>query len=414
MPRSRPLLAVLCAALVGCSDWTAEEELPGETSDLDCATARDPDCDLLPHPECQTPPASHPTGLRAVGNAIEDNEGNRIVLRGVNRSGSEYGCVQGATSGSFFDGPATEETVRAMTAWNINAVRIPLNESCWLGINGAPANYSGEPYQNAIRNYVKLLHRYAIVPILDLHWSAAGDDLAKALVPLPNTDHSLDFWRDVATVFANDTGVILEPFNEPYPDNNRDSEAGWTCWRDGCELTNVRDGSGAPRPDYRAAGMQEIVDAIRESGSEHLLLLGGLQYSNALSRWLEYMPEDPLQNLGAAWHVYNFNSCSFLGCWQAAPAEVSASVPLVATEIGQNDCHSSFIEPLTDFLDELGVGYLAWTWNAYGECQPAGTDAQGRRTEGNPWGLVDQLSCPEPKSIYAESFMARLLSHAED
>ena len=23
-----------------------------------------------------------------------------------------------------------------MKAWNINAVRVPLNEDCWLGING--------------------------------------------------------------------------------------------------------------------------------------------------------------------------------------------------------------------------------------------------------------------------------------
>ena len=42
-------------------------------------------------------------------------------------------CVHG---GQVFDGPADSTSVQAMAAWHINAVRVPLNEDCWLGING--------------------------------------------------------------------------------------------------------------------------------------------------------------------------------------------------------------------------------------------------------------------------------------
>ena len=66
----------------------------------------------------------YPQGLRVVGNRIEDSNGTQLFLRGVNRSGSEYRCIQG---GGFFDGACDEASVRAMKTWNINAVRVPLN-----------------------------------------------------------------------------------------------------------------------------------------------------------------------------------------------------------------------------------------------------------------------------------------------
>ena len=55
--------------------------------------------------------------------------------------------------------------------------------------------------------------------------------------------------------------------------------------------------------------MQSIVDAIRATGSTHIILLGGVQYSNALTQWLAHKPNDPLGQLGAAWHLYEFNAC---------------------------------------------------------------------------------------------------------
>src|SRR5262245_5596056 len=50
-------------------------------------------------------PGNGPVGLHVVGDHLEDGGGQRIVLRGVNRSGSEYACIQNR---GFFDGPADE------------------------------------------------------------------------------------------------------------------------------------------------------------------------------------------------------------------------------------------------------------------------------------------------------------------
>jgi hypothetical protein len=343
-----------------------------------------------------------PRGLHVSGNEIHDADGNRIVLRGVNRSGTEYECVK--NDAGIFDGPATEESVRAMTTWNINAVRVPLNESCWLGINGAPARYAGENYKRAIGDYVAVLHRHGLVPILDLHWVGPGDLLADGtinLLPMPS-EHSPAFWADVAAYFRDDDGIVLEPFNEPFPGSNRDTPEAWQCWRDGCEVSRF-DGSLV----YPAVGMQALVDAIREAGSRHVLLLGGVQFANGLSGWLEYKPYDRLDNFGAAWHVYNKNHCRDLDCWNGAPAEVARSVPVVATEVGQNDCSGeTFLRPLLTFLDDNASGYLAWSWNTRAGCDPVDEDGDDTRS----FFLIRDYGDPQPNGDYARVFYEHLES----
>src|SRR5436305_5983091 len=87
------------------------------------------------------------TGLHVQGNQIVNGNGQPIRLLGVDRSGTEYACIQGW---GIFDGPSDAASIQAITSWHTNAVRVPLNEDCWLGINGAPAAYSGATYQQAI------------------------------------------------------------------------------------------------------------------------------------------------------------------------------------------------------------------------------------------------------------------------
>ena len=71
------------------------------------------------------------------GNQLVDRGGQDVPAAGVNRSGGEFACVQGK---GIWDGPVDQASVDAMKAWNIHAVRVPLNEECWLGdhVTGAP------------------------------------------------------------------------------------------------------------------------------------------------------------------------------------------------------------------------------------------------------------------------------------
>jgi hypothetical protein len=330
-------------------------------------------------------------GLHAVGNHLENAAGETVVLRGVNRSGSEYMCVSG---GGVFDGAWGLTAINAIAAWKANAVRIPLNEACWLG--SAPGD---NQYKQAIVLFVQLLEQYHIVPILDLHWVGPGAAPADGLQPMPDADHAVDFWTDVAARFADDDGVVFELFNEPFPDSNRDSDAAWQCWSDGCQVTQWAGRTQRQRTSmtYQAVGMKALVAAIRPIAPRQLILLGGVQYSNSLSQWMAHAPDD--SNIAAAWHVYNFNGCRTATCWDNAPAAVAAVRPIVATEIGQDDCGGAFISPLMQWLDDRGMGYLAWSWNSASSCIPAAPMVSGR-----PWPLVVDYSSGIPTGGYAQTF----------
>jgi len=43
-------------------------------------------------------------------------------------------------------------------------------------------------------------------------------------------------------------------------------------------------------------------------------------------------------------------------------------VPVIAGEIGENDCADSYVSPLMRWLDFRHTSYLAWAWNADFNC----------------------------------------------
>jgi hypothetical protein len=315
------------------------------------------------------------TGIKVQGNKIVDATGQSVVLHGVNRSGTEYACVQGFGP---FDGPSDATSIAAIRSWNVNAVRIPINEDCWLGINGEPnGGYSAATYQQAIVNYVNLLHQNGIYAILELHWTAPGAAKATYQTNLPDFDHSPAMWASVANTFKNDPATLFDLFNEPNNDGQTcgatspaacgsNANKAWWCWQQGggC-VTN--DNSATFGSNWRIAGMNELISAVRGTGSTNIVMVGGLQYANDFTQWLNYKPVDSINQMAASFHLYNFNACNNVTCWNANIAPVAAQVPLVTGEIGEDDgAHGLIIDPYTSWADARSISYLAWTWNIWG------------------------------------------------
>jgi len=294
-----------------------------------------------------------PMGIHVEGNQLVDDHGVRLRFRGVSKSGTEFMCSENR---GIFDGPTDAASVLALRSWNINVVRIPLNEDCWLGINGVNPLFSGATYQNAIREYVELLGEFGIVAILELHWSAPGDELAMGQQPMPD-QHSLTMWRSVAEAYRNNTSVIFDIFNEPYPGHNRNTEEAWSCWLNGGVCAGV---------PFDSIGSQELVHAIRQAGAGNLILIAGVRYANAMDQWWKYRPTDPIGNIAASWHSYNFNDCVTESCWLRTILALNKLVPVVTTEFGENDCKRWYSDQLMDFLDSFGGSYLGWNWNVWG------------------------------------------------
>ena len=306
--------------------------------------------------------------LHVSGNELVNASGQQVVLHGADRSGAEYECVQGH---GIFDGPSNQASVTAMKNWGINAVRVPLNEACWNGQSYVHAAYRGAKYRTAIKTYVHLLNVNGMVAILDLHWSdglytgpSSGCASAEAVCqkPMPDAGQSIRFWSSVATTFLGKDAVIFDLFNEPYPDRAVPTKtAAWKCWLHGGAACS-------PGISYGVAGMQTLVNAVRATGADNVIMVGGLAYANDLSQWLKYKPVDPDTNLVASWHSYNFNACDNQSCWTSQISPVIAKVPVIAGEIGENDCADDYIDPLMAYLDSKSTGYLAWAWNAGFSC----------------------------------------------
>ena len=279
--------------------------------------------------------------------------GETIRLLGVDRSGAEYMCLGGS---EVFDGPVNSTAVQAMVAWHINAVRVPLNEDCWLGINGISPQVGGAAYQAAIAQYVQTLQSYGLVVILDLHWAAPGGYRAESQWPMADADHAPGFWSSVAGAFASNHGVVFDLFNEPYITS-------WSCWLEGCQET-YNDAGTVVR--FRTAGMQSLVNAVRGTGATQPLMLGGLEYANDESQWLAHEPVDSAHQLAVSFHTYNEPVCDTEACWNSTIAPLAENVPVITGEMGEDRCRATYINQYMPWADAHGVSYLGWTWNSTG------------------------------------------------
>jgi hypothetical protein len=302
---------------------------------------------------------------------------------GVNRSGSEYACVQGF---GIFDGPVDDAAVAAIASWHVNFVRIPLNENCWLGINqgsGSPDHY-GQPYRKAIVDYVRRLHAHGIYAELSLMWAAPGDYRATYQPGAPDADHSPAMWESLATTFKDDGGVILAPWGETY--------VGWKCFRDGCSDQAT---FGPQNATYQTAGMQQAVDVMRKAGYRGPISIPCIAYANRCAgwnngSWLEYQPKDPLRQIVAEAHVYGKNACDSIACFDQAYAPIAAKVPMIWGETGESydntDCGTGWISAATGWAERHGVGYMAWAWDTWSDrCSVLISSYAGTPTPHGEW-----------------------------
>jgi endoglucanase len=311
--------------------------------------------------------ATVPLSIAVQGNHFVNGAGQTVRLLGVDQPSLEYACQEGY---AYDDGLMDAPDAAAVASWHATAVRLPLNEDCWLGINGQPiatqAPLTMAGYRQAVENYVTDLNNAGLYVILDLHWSAPGTVVADGQRPMPDSN-STAFWTSVASTFASNPAVVFDAFNEPFSPslvNDPARPVSWDCWENGgCAVSVVKDGDAPNDTIYDAVGMQTLVSAIRATGARQPIMLGGLAYANDLSQWLTHEPTDPLGQLAASFHVYQGEVCDNQACWDSQVAPVAAQVPVVTGEFDQDvGAASTFDVDYMNWADAHGVGYLAWGW----------------------------------------------------
>jgi hypothetical protein len=118
--------------------------------------------------------------------------------------------------------------------------------------------------------------------------------------------------------------------------------------------------------------MQQAVDTMRRAGYAGVIAIPGIDFANNLSHWLSHKPKDPLGQLVAEAHIYGKQTCSSTACLDRTLAPVARSVPLILGETGEtydgSSCKASNIATFMKWVDAHATGYLAWTWDTWGNC----------------------------------------------
>jgi hypothetical protein len=351
-----------------------------------------------------TPPPAPGAGLHVSGTQLLDGNGNPIQLHGVDRSGTEYACIQGW---GIFDGSnVTNDDAEAplMQSWHANSVLVGLNEDCWLGAN-VSNQYSDTsagvgPYADTIKHEVSTLESHGIYPIIALFWSAPGTTQATDQRPMPDNDHSPLFWQSVANAFKGDPHVVFRLKEEPYPAGNSDTTAAWQCWSAGDRqydtsntLVPVSSTSHCSE-GYPTVGMQSLINIIRGTGATNVIQVPGVQYANSMTHFLDSGIRvtdslNPSQLMGDVDVYPTGNSCGSASCYDREYAPVAAVMPLSFGEFGESvdgsDCTTSGVSAVMTWADAHHASYGGWDWDTWGGCLQLITDYQSGNANGN-WG----------------------------
>jgi endoglucanase len=356
--------------------------------------------------------------VKVSGGNLVNNVGAAVQLRGVNISALEFNVIDqpqappGGAAFDYFGGQAP--VISALQSWKLNAVRIPLNEQCYLAqtcFNTPGSPLLADPlnsYRGYVKSWVDQFTAAGFAVILDLHKNAPPAVISGSATPvqlLSNTSgqaemsdaaNSLSFWTKLATDYKNYPNVIFDLFNEPHLDNftaptSTPITAGgpavpaglpavfpqqWTLLRDGGTGNAIYGDNEFLSQSYQSAGMQAMLNAVRATGSTNVCMVAGRSWAQDLSLWLSFMPVDPAKQMVASWHAYtstsnsaypsfppgSLNSSISGGSFDWAQAIIAAGFPVIIGETGNGDA-SALFPVLLPWADKFNVSVFAWSWN---------------------------------------------------
>jgi endoglucanase len=333
LPRlSSSLVSVLGLSFVGCGLFPSGGGGPppgsGTTKPTGCSTT-----------------STHvtPGGYYVNGNTVCTASGQAHIFHGVDRPSLESN--PGGTNLSPAD-------FQLMGSWKANAVRVALYQDYWLpGSADAPNRLYHSSYPALVDDVVNWAESAGMDVILDLHWSDAGvlGSCANSCQQKMADTNSLAFWSEVAARYKSDGRVLFELYNEPH-------DVPWSVWKNG----------GATSDGWMAVGMQQLYDAVRATGADNLVVIGGLNYAFDLSGVPNYRIAG--YNILYATHPYNNSPDRAPTAWDFAWGSLTVTDPVIVTEFGDQttnadgSCASTYSQEVITYADAHNASWTAWAW----------------------------------------------------
>tara|TARA_R100000027_G_scaffold2734_9_gene2706 strand:- start:7137 stop:9299 length:2163 start_codon:yes stop_codon:yes gene_type:complete len=289
-----------------------------------------------------------PLPIQVDGNRLRNSEGEEVWLQGVNVASMEWN-------------PAGENVLKsiqvAIDEWGANCIRLPVKEEYWFGSGG-------EAYQQLIHDAITMAANRGAYTVLDLHRYRA-----------PKPIHA-DFWVEAAGKFKNHPAVLFDILNEPHGTS-------WEVWRNGGfvgEKSKPADEDAFLSEEERkknakgfeSIGMQSLVEAVRSTGAENVIVAGGLDWAYDLSGILDgYALDDPGEGgIMYASHVYPWKSG-----WTESFLEAAAEYPILLGEVGADARKMTFmpeeiqedwetwVPSILGLIQEYRLNWTAWCFH---------------------------------------------------
>lgn len=356
--------------------------------------------------------------LHASGQDIVDQDGNKILLRGVGLGNwmlpegymwrfGEQGDRPRKIEKIVSDlaGPdyaqhfwteyrrnyVTESDIKRIAELGYNSVRPALNSRLFLTEDDKPA-YVDEGFQ-LLDNLVKWSKKYGVYVIIDMH-AAPGGQTGQNIDDSANNQPELfmdekyqqrlsDLWVKIATRYKDEPTVAgYDILNEPLPQ---------------------RTGSEGRYKSQLEPLYKQVTKAIRTVDNKHMIIVEGADWANDWSAFTT--PFD--QNMVYQFHYYCWDQPSVLkGIHQYLDYQKRNNVPVWVGETGESS--DAIYWGTTDFFEAHNIGWSFWPWK-----KMAGVNAPYSYSPPDDWRLIREYvngGGAKPSAEIARKAFDQLLS----
>lgn len=259
-------------------------------------------------------------GYYTTNGSIYNEKDEQVVLKGVSKTGLEYGYVDLAA----MIPEMIDFDVKKMSDWGVNVVRLPLRDYYWI---------TREEYRKKVEEIVEKILAKNWVVILDLHTQQQNPNMDNFLIRTDTGKDAKEMWSQLALRYKDTPSVFFEIFNEPHhitPD----------VWWKG---------------DNQHYGYREILMEIRKT-TDNICILGGLDYA---FQWdfLNYNPSIltellSFKNVVLSTHPYGYRGAPASNGTQTTPIPTDL-LTTIDPKVYTGDCHLGITIPKAPY-DEYG------------------------------------------------------------
>ncbi len=260
----------------------------------------------------------------------------------------------------------TELSTLAGAAWVANTVRFQVSQFVLSDPN--PATVSA--YLGQVQDAVTKAHTVGLSVILSMDDQPLSCDPVSHDLPSAAT---VGAWANLAPVFAGDSDVMFELYNEPVdgpPPGPGQTLPGaeWTQWLTGVG-TDTNEGA-------LPIGMQDLVNDIRAAGASNVLIADGLNKAGTFAGMpASNLTDGSLPTPNIAYAVHPYYDTDPQSSWDARFGNLSATDPVVATEwnfttsttgsnAGCGTAKQTVAPEFLTYLADRGIGVLGYAGDA--------------------------------------------------